>query len=313
MTICIVGIGGAIGNAVAKTLIATGHETVGISRTAKTGLPEGLTHCCLDRTDLQAMRAFIERNSVHTVIDFAAMSAASTTPLLTRLDAHVERYVLISSGDVYRRHGEVHRLEDASGAVTPLAETAPLRTRLYPYRKAEPRPFDSPDAWLDTYDKIPIENDVRKLTCDWVICRLPMVYGAEGPLRRFDWAIRPMQADAARLTLPRAWLNWVTTYGYVDNIAAAIGLCATAPRAPNGIFNLVDFPAMSHRDWLGLFAAKIGWQGRIEPGEHPALSAAIAELDLTVPLNLSGEKLWAELGFQPPVSRVQAIQAMLDT
>ena len=61
---------------------------------------------------------------------------------------------MLSSGDVYRAYGRMLGTEPGPIEPTPLAEDAPLRSVLFPYRdKAQ-----GPDDFLYSYDKIPVEQ-----------------------------------------------------------------------------------------------------------------------------------------------------------
>jgi nucleoside-diphosphate-sugar epimerase len=132
------------------------------------------------------------------------------------------RLVALSSGDVYRAYGRFTGMEVGPIDNTPLTESAPVRSTLYPYR-AQAR---SPDDWLYSYEKILVERVVLKDSgLPGVVLRLPKVYG---PGER---------DDLATMYSFRHRPNWRWTHGYVENVAQAIVLAALHPAA-TGIYNV---------------------------------------------------------------------------
>jgi nucleoside-diphosphate-sugar epimerase len=303
MQTLVIGGGGPIGQAVVRALIARDDQPLWTSRQAKP--PEGAEagHVLVDRDRPGDIARVVRDRNVETVIDMVAYGDASTRPLLSALQGLLQRYVLVSSCDVYRNYGLLHRLETGDADPSPLDEAAPLRTARFPYRGAVTRAADAPDLWMDDYDKIPIEAAVRAMTCDWTILRLPMVYGPGDRQRRFRWAIAPMVSKMPSFEVPTAWLNWTTTYGYIENVAAAVAHCAADPRAANAVFNVADEHAISHRGWIERLRRATDWTGAAEPTEADTpFSRPISGLDLSVPLNISAQRLFTDLEFVPPVA-----------
>jgi nucleoside-diphosphate-sugar epimerase len=144
----------------------------------------------------------------------------------TARDAFVgiaRRLVVLSSGDVYRAYGIFKGTEEGELEPVPLAESAPLRSRLYPYRRS-----DTPHGALEYYyDKILVERtiaaDARLPT---TVLRLPKVYGAAD------------NADLATVYGFRAHPHWRWTHGFVDNVAQAIVLAIECELASGRIYNV---------------------------------------------------------------------------
>jgi len=180
----ILGAGGLIGEQISLVLVAGGRRVLNVSR--RGGTVKGADWVQADRNDPAAVLSLIRAHKIDAVIDMVGRDEPSTKALIDIIDGQVSRYIFISSGDVYRNHGLIHRVETGAPDAGPLTECAPLRAGRYPYRLAIPRAEGDPQKWMDAYDKIPIENHVQTMQSDWVICRLPMVYGAIGELRRFD-------------------------------------------------------------------------------------------------------------------------------
>ena len=174
MRALVIGGGGPIGQAVVRAFITRGDDTLWTSRQAHApdGAEEG--HVQVDRNRPLDIARVVRDHQIETVVDMVAYSDASTQPLLSALTSILRRYVLVSSGDVYRNYGLLHRLEAGEADTSPLDETAPLRTARFPYRAATARAEHAPDRWMDDYDKIPIEAAVSRMTCDWTVLRLPI-------------------------------------------------------------------------------------------------------------------------------------------
>ena len=309
MKVLVLGCGGMIGNATARAVAQRGENVVYASRHGPTGERGGMVGVRVNRDDAASVRDVVSAQKIDVLVDVVAYTPTETQRLLTEIDGAISQYVLLSSADVYRNYGLLHRTESGRADADPLDEDAPLRTRLYPYRADPPRALDAADAWLDHYDKIPIETLARGLTIPWTVLRLPMVFGPADRQHRFRWAIGPMLTETERLDLPSAWLDWTTTYGFVDNVAAAIATVVGHPTAYRQTFNVTDTDTVPHRVWLDRFRQRTGWQGRVTETPNAPFPGgdAIAALDFRAPLSVCGRKLHDELGFQAPVSLEQAL------
>lgn len=309
MKALVLGCGGMIGDSISRALAARGAIVVCASRQGWTGNRDGMIGVRANRDDAASVREVVNTQKIDVLIDVVAYTPAETQRLLTEIDEAVSQYVLLSSADVYRNYGLLHRTESGRPDAAPLDEDAPLRTRLYPYRADPQRAPEAADAWLDQYDKIPIENLARAMATPWTVLRLPMVFGPCDKQHRFGWAVEPMLADADMVELPSAWLDWTTTYGFVGNVAAAVAAAAGHERAYRQTFNVTDTDPAPHRVWLDRFRQRTGWRGRVNETPNAPFPGgdAIAALDFRAPLSVYGRKLQDALGFQAPVSLEQAL------
>lgn len=217
---------------------------------------------------------------------------------------------MISSSDVYANYELLHKRAKGGAISFAVDEESPLRSTAYPYRDEKPRSNDSPDKYLDDYDKISIETAIRQLSSVWTILRLPMVYGPGDKQMRFRWAIAPMLRDRDRLIIPRDWANWQSTYGYIDNVGAAIATTLGQERAHNQVFNVAEEMPISQLEWAQKFAEARGWRGVIEVTDDPRdpFLKRLAGLDLKVPFKIKGDKLRQTLGFSDVVSELPALE-----
>lgn len=296
MKVLVLGATGFLGPAIMRRLAATGHEPIGLSRHAGPGI------LAADRRDPRAMAALAEAHRADALIDLLAMTLEETRPLLDALAGRIGRYVLVSSGDVYRQYGALNRKERLGPGRPSLDEDAPLRAQLHPYRSDPPRAADDPLAWMDAYDKIPIERAAASAdSLSSTTVRLPMVYGPGDRQRRFAWAIRPMSERRATLDLDDAWAGWRTSYGYVDDVAAGIGLCAVHAAGAGRVYNLGPLDSPDNAAWAARFADALDWRGQVrriarEAVDEP-LRSRLNAMDLTYPLALDSRRIRTELGY----------------
>jgi nucleoside-diphosphate-sugar epimerase len=303
MRALILGGGGFIGARVAPALARLGHEGLIATRTG------GGDRVAVNRNDPQVIAQVMRDNRCDTLIDMIAMEAPSTIALRDALAGSIARYVLISSADVYRNYGGLHRLEACTPILAPMTEDAPRRTRLYPYRTDPPRAPDAADARMDFYDKIPIEDALAGPGA--TIVRLPMVYGPGDRNSRFGWITAPMRRGAERIAAPAAWLDWRSTYGHADDIAHAIALCATHPTADGRIYHCGEMP-IPHRAWVTRFAAQTGWTGEIVLEEDGPFASRLAALNPSFPLALDTSRIRRELGYAEILAPAEALQSVID-
>jgi nucleoside-diphosphate-sugar epimerase len=311
MRVMILGATGFIGPAVARRLLANGREPIAVSRSGQSTSPE-VQALALDRGDPVAVARAVGAVRPDAVIDLLAMTLQTTAPLLEVLEGETSRYVMASSGDVYRQYACLHRLERAASRI-PLPEDADLRARLHPYRADPPRPEGDPRAWMDDYDKIPIEQALALSNLSWSVVRLPMVFGPRDPQRRFAWAIGPMLSGAPQLRVDAGWAIWRSSYGYVDDVAEALALAAIHPAAAGKLFNAGPSVAISHLEWAKDFAEHIGWEGEVHTvprDEMPdVLRRTFDGLDLSYPLVLDTNAIRATLGYDEVTPLSERLEA----
>jgi nucleoside-diphosphate-sugar epimerase len=312
MKVMVLGASGFIGAAVVRRLLAKGHEAVAVSRRGGPARLPGAHELSLDRTDRTAMAQALARLQPDAVIDLLAMTIETTRPLLEVLAGATGRYVIASSGDVYRQYARLHRFETGPSQV-PLVESADLRARLHPYRADPRRAKDDPQAWMDEYDKIPIERALARTALSWSVIRLPMVFGPRDRQRRFRWAIGPMLAETPELRIDDGWASWRSTYGYVDDVAEALVLGAVHPAATKKVFNAGPQEVMTHLEWARSFAEHIGWSGKFVTIEREAvpdtLKPTLNGLDLRYPLVLDTSAIRSQLGYEEVTSHGDRLQA----
>jgi UDP-glucose 4-epimerase len=228
-----------IGRAVVAELIAAGHEPLVVHRseTEPDDAPAA-EHAHLDRHDRTALRDVIAGFRADALIDTFALSRADAEAVIEAVPPDM-RLLVLSSMDVYRAYGSLQ-----AGVVTdavPFDETAPLRTERYPYRGSRPG--------LDDYEKLDVEEVY--LPRGATVCRLPMVYGEHDYQRREEFVLRRVRAGRDRIPIGAA--NWISSRGYVGDMATGIRLALETETAAGEVLNLCENGAAS----MGLWAQEI--------------------------------------------------------
>lgn len=310
MNVLIVGVNGFLGSAISFAATSRRHDVFGLSRSREATIDVSGTYVSSNRSQPESVRDIVVREQIDVVIDIIAMTLPGTRNLIEQLDGLVRQYVVLSSSDVYRNYELFHRKATGTPILERVDEDSQLRTTRYPYRLEQSRPADAEDRYLDDYDKIPIELAVQEMASDWTILRLPMVYGPGDKQRRFRWAIEPMLKSEKGLVMPRSWLEWQTTYGFVDNVGAAIATTIGDSRAARRVFNITEAAPTNHFEWLRRIADVMGWDGVIEVTDDPddPFARRLESLDLTVPFRIDGRRIREELGFTEVVDVLSGLE-----
>jgi len=196
------------------------------------GMPE-VRHLHCERSELQGHRAELDAFAAEAVIDCRALTRRDAEMALEVLP-DVERWIVISSVDVYRAFGALN--DDAETDPVPLDEESPLRPERYPYRGKMPG--------MDDYDKLDVE-DVY-LPRGATALRLPMVYGEHDYQRREEFLLRRLRAG--RKKIPFGGGTWLTCRVYVRDVARAIRLVLRQHPAGEAM-NICEDRSYSMRMW----------------------------------------------------------------
>jgi nucleoside-diphosphate-sugar epimerase len=244
------------------------------------------------------------------VVDLILSSGRQARTLMILFRGVARRVVALSSCDVYRACGVLHRSEAGPLEPLPLTEDSPLRTTLQTYPPDRLRMLQHVFGWLDDeYDKIPVERAILGDTeLPGTVLRLPMVYGPGDPLHRQFPLVKRMDDGRRVILFEEKRAAWRSPRGYVENVATAIALAATSEGAAGRIYNVGEAESLSELDWARQIASVAGWAG-----EFIVLPTDRTPSHLHLPGNL--EQHWVvdttrireELGYVEPVSRTEAL------
>lgn len=295
-----------IGPPLVRSLVDAGHDVTLFHRgTTGADLPPTVAHVHGDRNDLFNYRNAMRRLAPDIVIDMVAYTRSDAAALVRTLRGVAGRLVVISSSDVYRARDRLFGIDPGPLEPTPLAETSPLRSRLYPYRT--PGVAETDPKYR--YDKVLVEQVVQQHgDLPATILRLPAVYGPGDFQHRTFEFLKRMEDRRDTILIGRAQLGWRWSRGYVENVAAAIALAATHPAATGRVYNVADERALTIEEWVEHIGRAAEWEGRIRgvPDEnlpaHLRTEGMVWGQDWVVDTT----RIRRELGYAEPVSLGEA-------
>lgn len=263
MKILLIGGNGFIGQRVVKQLASCGHELILFHRgSTPSQLARFARQMSGDANRLSEYRSHLTALAPDVVINFILSSGAQAQEMMIALHGIAGRVVVLSSMDVYRACGILHRTETGDLQQLPLTEDSELRTKPA-YTPEQMEAGKKIFSWMtDEYDKIPVEKIVLSDSeIPATVLRLPMVYGPGDPLRRFLSIIKRIADGRRKIPLERQSAQFRGPKGYVENVARAITLAATSAKASARIYNVGEENAFTELKWAQLVARAMNWDG----------------------------------------------------
>ena len=315
MHILVIGGTGFIGPHVVCQLARHGHHVAVLHRGGRTAdLPKDVQTILGHRNSLP-QNAAIRGFAPEIVIDMILSSGPQAQALMQTFRGLAKRVVAISSMDVYRAVGLVHGTESGPLQPLPLTETSELRSTPHPYSpealKMVRKIFDWAD---DAYDKVPVERVVLSdPQLPGTVLRLPAVHGPGDPLHRFFPCLKRMDDHRPKIIFWDELAAWRWSRGYVENVAAAIALAATADAVAGQIYNVCEEPVLSELEWAKKVAAVAGWNGEfvLLPRERtPQHLLLLRRADQH--WVASSQKIREQLGFCDPVPLDTALRLTVE-
>lgn len=300
-----------IGLFAVQALLADGHEVTIFNRNGPRTFEGQVEWKQGDRNDVNVLRDAIRESGPDVILDMIALVESHGDILVKAAGTQVSRIVTASSMDVYQAYGVLLGIEpDVSEPLpTPLPETSPLRTKLYPYRGPEPRAEDDPAKLMDTYDKILVEQKIMNAPgIRGTVIRLPIVYGPyDGQHRMFEFLKRMLDRRPAIL-LNEHYAHWRTSRGYAANMGRAIADAVGNDAAAGEIFNIAEEPAWSTLEWVHMIAGAVGWKGKVVlTGAETTPKHLNVGMNAAQNLVADSTKIRETLGYSEPVDRARAI------
>lgn len=312
MRILLIGGNGFIGTPLSAQLRAAGHELAILHRGAPLAQHAGqMLRIQGDRNDLPARRDQIKAFAPDVIIDLILSSGTQARTLMQIARDVTTRVVALSTGDVYRAWGILHGVEAGELAPPPITEDSPVRTTRKLYTPDSLKMLQSVFTWVtEDYDKIAVEDEVMSSgEVSGTIVRLPMVYGPGDPLHRFFPTLKRIADRRQAIILPDDLAAWRGPRGYVENVAHAIALAATAKPAAARIYNVCEEPCLSELEWQKRIAAQTDWKGafRVLPRQstpdHLRFAANAAQHVV-----VSSQRIRSELGYKEIVPLEESLR-----
>ncbi len=304
MKILVIGGTKFIGTALVRRLVDLGHDVTIANRGQSNGTPpEGVDFLRVDRGRLTENRPDFEKLAPDVVLHNVISTEHHALQMLDAFRGVAQRVVMVSSMDVYHTFGCLLGLESGEPRDEVVAEDGPLRERWFPYRDDAEGPEDP----RYQYDKIPAERAVMQCgDLSGTVLRLPMVIGPNDYQHRLYPFIRPMLDNRPHIVMQTGFARWNFTYGFVENVAAAMALACTDERAAGGIYNVAD-GSITMMDAVRYVQRELDWSGELVCLPKEALPKSLqASFDVRHHLVCSTDRIRAELGFVEPVDRREA-------
>jgi nucleoside-diphosphate-sugar epimerase len=310
MRVLLIGGNGFIGSPLTQQLLAAGHSVAIFHRGVPSGEQGNLLHISGNRNQLAAYSSRLREFGPDVIVDLILSSGEQAGSLMQVARGLTKRVVALSTGDVYRAWGVLHRVEPGELEPLPITENSALRTTRKLYSPENLKMMQSVFGWFtEDYDKIAVEEAVMNdAQLPGTIVRLPMVYGPGDPLHRFFPTLKRIADGRPAIIIPEGSAEWRGPRGYVENVAHAITLAVTSDRAAGRIYNICDEPCISDLEWQTRIAKQTDWTGKfiVLPTErtpsHLRFSANAAQHVV-----VSSEQIRIELGYREIVSVNNAI------
>jgi nucleoside-diphosphate-sugar epimerase len=264
MRVLLIGGTGFIGSFLWPELQRAGADVAVLTRGLAPNTPAGgLTRIIGDRKRLRESESAIRSFAPDVVVDLVLSSGSQAQELVAVMRGVARRVVALSSMDVYRACGVLHRLEDGPLEPVPLTEHSALRTKLSTYPPAQIAFLQTVFGWLDDdYDKIPVERAILGDSSLFAtVLRLPMVYGPGDPLHRFWPLVKRIDDARSAILMSTPMAAWQSPRGYVENVAVAIALAVMSEHTAGRVYNVGERPSYSELEWARRIATVAGWHG----------------------------------------------------
>jgi nucleoside-diphosphate-sugar epimerase len=301
--ILVLGGTGFIGGPVVRRLLEAGHRVAVFHRGEAASGAETIRG---DRHELHASRDAFSRLAPEVVIDTIAYTERDGEDLVGTFRGLAERLVVLSSQDVYAAYGRLLRLEGGGQDRGMLTEGSPLRSSRYPYRRLATGPEDMTHG----YEKILVEHAVGgDPTLPATVLRLPGVYGPGDRQHRVGEYLRKMDGGHSTIDLDRAKASWHWTRGYVEDVADAIGLAASDPRAAGRTYNVGEERAPTESEWVLGIGRAAGWDGEVRAVAREELPPESLEpYDFGHDLVSDTRRIRTELGYRERTDPSEALR-----
>ena len=209
-------IGGSkfVGRHLVAEMLRRGHQVSVLNRGKTAQAPPGVEHIQCDRKDHAALKACLQDREFDAVFDIIAYVPDDVRPLVPMLDGRVGRFVVVSTGSVYKT------------------------VDIYPAKEHCEKVTDN-SAGDYGYNKQLIEQILfeayEKTGFPVSIVRPGIIYGPHNPVYReslfFDRVVK------SRPVLIPGDGRYLVQFGYVDDLATLLLLCAERAEALGQAFN----------------------------------------------------------------------------
>ena len=289
-----------IGPYVVRSLIELGHQVTVFHR-GKTEIPASsqVRHVHGDFSEFGNHTQELRRLSPEIVLDTVPFTSEDGNRVL-RFKGVAQRAVVLSSGDVYRAFGRLHRSEPGELESMPLTEDSPLRDKL--------------SVGGLEYNKTAVERGVmRDPEFAVTVLRLPATYGPGDYQHRLFPYLKRMDDGRPVILLDNLLYEWRWSRAYVENVAAAIVLAVTNGNSAGRIYNVAESESFTEAEWIREIAKVVGWQGRIVAVAQEQLPPDMrSKIDLRQQFVIDSSRIRKELSFAEVVESTEGLRRTIN-
>ncbi len=255
-------------------------------------LPAGVRHVHGDVANFEAHVDELRALEPDVVVDMIAFTGAD----VARVRAFESRAVVVSSGDVYRAFGRLHRTEPGDPDPVPLTEDSPLRAKVI-----DP-----------AYDKTAVEEEARELGA--TILRFPAVHGPGDSQHRLYEYVKRMDDGRPAILLDEASARWRWVRGYCEDVGHAVALATIDERAAGHTYNVAEPVAYAEAEWVRLIAGVVGWEGELVALPSSKLPEPLRSdaYDLRQDFVVDSTRIRDELGYAEVVPQREALRRTIE-
>ena len=304
MRVLVIGGTGYIGRHVVGRLMKRGHDVAVFHRgRTECGTAEGVQHILGDRRRLWESSDVLRRFAPEVLLDVIPMNKDDARDVMGTFRDVARRVVAISSQDVYRAYDRVTGRDPGPPDSVPLTEEAPLRDRLYPYKR----------EGVDNYEKIHVERVVMgDPDLPGTVLRLPAVYGPGDHRHRLLEYVKRMD-DGRDVLVAEGMASWRWTHGYVEDVAGAVVLAAEDERAESRVYNVGEAEPLSWAGWVRAIGEAAGWGGEVVFVPDDRLPGHLDwGLDTRQHWVADTTRIRRELGYAEAVQRDEALRTSVE-
>ena len=312
MNILVIGGTGFVGSRVVTRLSGMGHRvTVAHRGETEAELPADVLHIhdpALGHMASDYIAGVVEelrQVEPEVVLHMNPLNDVDAQVVMDAFRGVARRVVGISSGDVYRAYGRLHRIESGPPDTEPYSEDGPLREVMY----AEQRIWGG-----QPWEKILAE---RVMLGDpelpGTILRWGMVYGPGDPQHRLWENLVHMDAGREVILKEDIAAMWRRPMAFSGNVAAATVLAVTDDRTTGRIYNVAEVEALPVVEFVRELGKAAGWGGEVVviPRDR-APEHLVAKEDFRHQWVFDTSRIRGELGFAEEVNRQDALRETIE-
>lgn len=298
MKVLIIGGTGFISGQIAEKAADAGHEVVLFNRGLRNpSAPYDVING--DAKDLTRFKADLLAAKPDVVVHCIAYNEKQAKDLVSVFDGTGTHVIALSSADCYEAFQQLNRGAETDQPVRETSETSKTTHYL--------KSMGMPD-----YDKNLMTKELMDAhkagKIEATVFRVPMVYGPgdyQYAYRHGD-IIKHIIDGETDLVMASNEQSAIFTYGYVENVAAAIVHSFDLPQVKGEVYNLGEEDVRTRRRWAELYAENAGhtFKFRILPPE------TFGGANNEPPRNfiMDTAKFRADTGFKDPVDLKEAIR-----